>query len=479
MTTDCNDELAFVCEECYRLVYDDCEPIIIDVGLTPLTQYCFKFYDKFGTTYQFLDATGADGSIIIDETQLPDKLFNPFSGLIELQVFLDCDTNDRVNYTIAYTQFNCILLQNSESVEDNDDISEPSSNDTVSILDSEGDLITEVQCGDSYTISNESCADATAVLKDSANTTISTTSIPSGSSVNISAPDATISNSDDSYVSTAKSNGTKEIPDITLTQPNGDIETHPSVKNLTCDTEVTVITNVDFNIAANLAALRANTDWQSYLLTILNSTEEGIVYENLDIVYNFPQPTGQTTSYTTGDDAYYFTNVWDTYWSTLKVGRIPQLTDFTTLLENNSFGNTSRFTDELGGQTYTNNYIIDHLTGLGWYRVEQAAAVWSSAISNAESFSTLFSDWFIPNRRQLESIINMNATRPLNYAPFSLQTGAAAIRFLWTSTTLTNTTSSAHILIHNNTTAVNMYAMSSQTKATSTNCLSILCRKHF
>ena len=50
--------------------------------------------------------------------------------------------------------------------------------------------------------------------------------------------------------------------------------------------------------------------------------------------------TGQTTSYRTGDDG------------DLEAGRN---VDFTTLAENNPFGNTNRFTDELGGQTYTKN----------------------------------------------------------------------------------------------------------------------------
>jgi hypothetical protein len=46
--------------------------------------------------------------------------------------------------------------------------------------------------------------------------------------------------------------------------------------------------------------------------------------------------TGQTTSYRTGDDG------------DLEAGRN---VSFTTLAENNPFGNTNRFTDEIGGQT--------------------------------------------------------------------------------------------------------------------------------
>jgi hypothetical protein len=70
--------------------------------------------------------------------------------------------------------------------------------------------------------------------------------------------------------------------------------------------------------------------------------------------------TGQTTSYRTGDDG------------DLEVGRN---VDFFTLAENNPFGTTDRFTDELGGSTYTNNIVIDWSTYdgstvLGWRRTQ-------------------------------------------------------------------------------------------------------------
>ena len=43
----------------------------------------------------------------------------------------------------------------------------------------------------------------------------------------------------------------------------------------------------------------------------------------------------------------------------LEAGRA---TDFFTLATNNPFGNTNRFTDELGGSTYANNIVIDWST---------------------------------------------------------------------------------------------------------------------
>ena len=52
--------------------------------------------------------------------------------------------------------------------------------------------------------------------------------------------------------------------------------------------------------------------------------------------------TGATTSYRTGDDS-----------DTSSEGRA---TDFFTLAENNPFGTTDRFTDEIGTQTYARRY---------------------------------------------------------------------------------------------------------------------------
>jgi hypothetical protein len=59
------------------------------------------------------------------------------------------------------------------------------------------------------------CADATAVLKDTANNTILTEAIPSGATENITAPDATVINSDNSYNQNARSNSTFLLPDTT------------------------------------------------------------------------------------------------------------------------------------------------------------------------------------------------------------------------------------------------------------------------
>jgi hypothetical protein len=136
--------------------------------------------------------------------------------------------------------------------------------------------------------------------------------------------------------------------------------------------------------------------------------------------------TGQTTSYRTGDDG------------DLEAGRA---TSFTVLASNNPFGNTNRFTDELGGQTYTNNIVIDWSTYNGsnvngWYRIPVAAAStnWATAIDNSLSFSisTFTTGWRLPNSVEIMSIANEEISYLLNYTPFNI---GLATNALWTSTT--------------------------------------------
>lgn len=129
--------------------------------------------------------------------------------------------------------------------------------------------------------------------------------------------------------------------------------------------------------------------------------------------------TGQTTSYRTGDDG------------DLERGRN---VSFTVLAENNPFGNTNRFTDELGGQTYTKNIVIDWSTYdgstvLGWRRTI-TNATWNSAIDGSlvVSIAPFTTGWRLPNIKELISIANFQPTFLLGYAPFNITV------FVWSST---------------------------------------------
>jgi hypothetical protein len=135
--------------------------------------------------------------------------------------------------------------------------------------------------------------------------------------------------------------------------------------------------------------------------------------------------TGQTTSYRTGDDG------------DLEAGRA---TNFFTLASNNPFGNTNRFTDELGGSTYTNDIVIDWstyngATVLGWRITDNGVDItWDDSIDNslALSIGSFISGWRLPNVNEIMSIFSSYETnRFLSYPPFN----NASNSWYWTSTT--------------------------------------------
>jgi len=162
--------------------------------------------------------------------------------------------------------------------------------------------------------------------------------------------------------------------------------------------------------------------------------------------------TGQTTSYRTGDDG------------DLEVGRA---TSFTAIAENNPFGNTNRFTSELGTQTYTNNIVIDWSTYdgstvLGISRVAIATGQsWNTAVDGSLSYSigTFTSGWRLPNIKEIMNLMNFanDQNNLLNYSPLNLSSSG---RVYWSSTTNLAVTTQAYTL-------TNIGLISVQAKTTS------------
>jgi hypothetical protein len=136
--------------------------------------------------------------------------------------------------------------------------------------------------------------------------------------------------------------------------------------------------------------------------------------------------TGQSVSYRTGDDG------------DIEAGRA---VSFTVLSVNNPFGNSNRFTDELGGQTYANNIVIDWstydgATVLGYRRTSAAAVTWNNAIDGAlaVSIGSFTTGWRLPNVKEMQNIMNYSisfTSGAFNYSPFN-----NADTLLWTSNTL-------------------------------------------
>lgn len=238
--------------------------------------------------------------------------------------------------------------------------------------------------------------------------------------------DAEVENSTATYSTTVASGGSLVLPDSQINVNGVDEGDVVSVK--TIDVNITDGVNP---VTPDSVSLVGNT------LTVAVPSGSSPAGATL-------MKTGQTTSYRTGDDG------------DIEAGRA---TDFLTLNYTNPFGNTNRFTDELGGSTYTNNIVIDWSTydnvagtvlGIVKNFVTLGTAIWDDAIDNSLAYSvgTFTTGWRLINRTEINNLCNMgNSTFPLNYAPFNAGFGGAT----WTSNTLLASTSFAWYL--NNTTA--------------------------
>jgi len=324
------------------------------------------------------------------------------------------------------------------------------------------------------------CEDASYKFTDSAGTTLYEGTIPSGGYVEGSINDSFVSNSNDTYTADVLAEGSLELPDVTFSINNSVgtqvlSTTVPSVTNQTLvapDGAVHIKHEADGTIAVVSTPSGVQTDYiiQNNDITVNNAnpfvlhaeepldirlknqsnatiTPSSVSYNGnqhyVDVTINTASfvpvgasliKSGQTTSYATGDDG------------NIQAGRA---TSFTALASNNPFGNTNRFTSELGTQTYTNNIVIDwstynNSTVLGYYRLVYSDNIsWTNAIilANAKVIGG-FSSWRMCNIREMQNIFNYGiaSSTVLNYAPFSITTN----QNVWNSTTNPLTTTSAY-----------------------------------
>jgi hypothetical protein len=248
-------------------------------------------------------------------------------------------------------------------------------------------------------------ADSTAVLKDTSGTTISTTSIKAEATEDIVAPDTTL-----------EVNGT--IEGTVISGSTVDIQLSDSGGVVT-PTSVTQVGN-DFQVVLPDAAATPRST-----ATLMR--------------------TGQTTVYRTGDDADTSSEGRDTDFFTLDAA--PLHNDGSATINTT----TNRFTDELGGQTYANDIVLDWSTWngstlLGYSRVNIATGnTWEQAIDNSLTYSlgTFTSNWRLSNIKEIFNILNYQNTRTtlLNYAPLNLSSSS---RIYWSSTTIVGTTTAVY-----------------------------------
>lgn len=302
--------------------------------------------------------------------------------------------------------------------------------------------------------------------------TILTETIPSAINKTITVNDSIVSNSDASYYVELPATSSLNLPDITVNVVNSastvvNTSIEPSVQDVTISAPDGTINikktgdgtissqsvpsgaTIDYSVADNAITVNSTngfsidaTDPLNIVLTDGTSsvTPTSVTYSQgqhkVDIVLpaNVPtyssaelMKTGQTTSYTTNDDG-------DT-----EKGR-----SLTVLSSNNPFGNSNRFTDILGGSTYSNNWVLDWSTYngstvLGYVKNPHTLTgdSWANSMAFCTSYSLGgFSGCRNANELELRNIQSRTLTGWFNYSPFNIPNGF----FFHTSNTLPENT---------------------------------------
>ena len=277
-----------------------------------------------------------------------------------------------------------------------------------------GVLVDTVASGGTYSYTTDAF---TYTIKNTDKTTLYSGNVTAN--LNVTIQDSTVENSDASYSTSVLAEGILALPDVTVSAVNsGSTELASIVVPSVSDASL-LIPDISFTDSdGTVSSVPAGVD--------IVATACGLpTYSSARLM-----KTGQTTSYATGDDG------------DLEIGRG---SSFFTLISNNPFGNTNRFTDELGSQTYTKNIVIDWstfdgTTVLGYKRTAtltasgSAGAGWLNAINgcSAISISPYTSGWRLANLNEWNNVINIEYANPLGYAPFT--------SFVWTASAHTSST---------------------------------------
>jgi len=239
-----------------------------------------------------------------------------------------------------------------------------------------------VQAGGSFYYTTGG-GDATQIIDDSNGNTLYTNVIPSGTTETQIINDSTVTNSDASYNANILAEGNLVLPDITNTDSDGSTVATPAQTPFVCTPSVPAIN------ASQLSKTGANP-------------------------------------FTTNDDG------------NLQFG---QGVDFFTLDYNNKFGNTARFTDDLGTQLYVSGVVVDwttfnqiNNTVLCYYIPVEIARKMTDQLNGQPYTKNSLSGWYVCNMAQLLNLFYYGVNRNvLNYSPFNLDTSSTALS-LWSST---------------------------------------------
>ena len=266
--------------------------------------------------------------------------------------------------------------------------------------------------------------------------------------------DAIVENTDASYSTTVANGGTLVVPNTTqvIKDSAGTVLHNNSIPSTTSEDQIivdSVVSNSDVSYSVNVKAednlilpdiINVDSDGSNVPTPAQTPFVSTLCPVKVGIAYTPVQLTDQTISYRVGDNGYH--NGIGTYNYTNPVYPVnyAQLSNFLTLVSENSFGNFSRYTDINGLQVYADNYVIDHYRNLGIYRIRLGSGTWNTHIDTAEaSTQNGFTDWRLANNSEVSSM--------LNYGQLSIFTGSPLITIggviIRTSTTRRASTTNA------------------------------------
>jgi len=200
----CDTDIAVNCDECYELSASDCLPITIPTSLTPATVYWLICVDKFDNRYDTPVTVNASGDFIIDPDDFRTGLFNQFAGKFVFLLSVSAVDVIPVQFSVSSATYECVVVSWSVTCCNNTYVP-PTACETFI----DGLSATELAC----------ICDNMGEL------------CPSG------CLDATVENSDSTYLTTVASGGTLVLPDTTynfyVNNVLKDTQTIPSLKNET------------------------------------------------------------------------------------------------------------------------------------------------------------------------------------------------------------------------------------------------------
>jgi hypothetical protein len=248
--------------------------------------------------------------------------------------------------------------------------------------------------------------DSTAVIKDSAGTTLKSEAIPSNVSENITINDSTVNvqKSDNTLINatTVKAEATTSY-NVADSVVNVNSTKLADVK-ATDTLNITVVDSLDASVSVTLSG-------GNKIIVDDLPCSGGTPYDGA-----LPLPTGDSTDLAA-------TNYRGASWLLLN--------------NNNPFGNTNRFTDDAGGQTYTSGVAIDwqsfdrdNSRVLGWFLTPESNT-YANLIAGEPFTKASLSGWYVPTIQELFTLLyygNTTVGHCLNYAPFNYIASSNATR---------------------------------------------------